>query len=236
MEFNRTYMNIHDMWKDLGWRIIAEFETPENTNELVWYACRMDGEALQKVLIHGEKIRNADENANKNNENENNIEIEKVDAEIVTDVKDTQPTETKIPLENVEFNTNDALSVEVSHEEEPKTEFEVKVSTGVFIGTKIEEAFEATGVSFIDYHYLYLIGDTAREMEHQLDKMEYVEIPDHSNDSNMSESELTSSISTDNSNASDVSDTSKTNDSDKTIIDGIEVSKEEEQSLLGGEF
>lgn len=235
MEFNRTYMKIHDMWKDLGWRIIDEFEAPENPNELVWYACHMDGETLQKVLVHGMKIKNKNINSDNNNENKNNTEVEKVEAEIVTNAVNTPVTEAEIPLEDIEAETDNGLSVEISHDEAPKSEFEVKVSTCVFIGTKIEDAFEATDVSFIDYHYLYLIGDTAREMERQLDKMEYVETPDHSDDSNVSESETesTSFIPTDD---SIVSDVSETNDSDKAIIDGIEVSKKEEQSLLEGEF
>lgn len=222
MNFDRNYMKIHDMWKDLGWRIMTEFETPENPNELVWYACHMDGETLQKVLIHGMKIKN--ENVNNTISKTNDTEVEKVDAEIVNGT----PVETNVPLENIEVdvgdndanNADDGLSMEVSHEEEPKSEFELKVSTGVFIGSKIEEAFEATGVSFIDYHYLYLIGDTAREMERQLDKIEYVEAPDLPDDSI----------------ASDTSETNDSDKSDKTVIDGIEVSKKEEQSLLEGDF
>ena len=44
MEFNRTYMGIHDMWKDLGWRIEMEFEPDSNNpNVLIWYAWRVFG-------------------------------------------------------------------------------------------------------------------------------------------------------------------------------------------------
>ena len=84
--------------------------------------------------------------------------------------------------------------------------------------------YEGTGISFIDYHYLYLIGDTAREMERQLDKMEYTETTKPDAADSLSESVIKSTGST------------EPTDSSNTIINGIEVSKEEEQSLLGGEF
>ena len=87
--------------------------------------------------------------------------------------------------------------------------------------------YEGTGISFIDYHYLYLIGDTAREMERQLDKMEYTETIKPDVDDSLSESVIKSTEST---------KPTESTDSSNTIINGIEVSKEEEQSLLGGEF
>lgn len=213
MEFNRTYMGIHDMWKDLGWRIEKEFEPDtENANVLIWYAWRVFGEGLQKVVIIGNKVKNESENTdnssssvNSNNENE----IEKVEAEI-TEVPDASNSDGDV-----------GTVMEVSHEEESESEFTLEVNTAIYAGSQIKDMYEGTGISFIDYHYLYLIGDTAREMERQLDKMEYVEMPDQPDVSNVSEPEPI---------------LFEIDDSDKTIIDGIEVSREEEQSLLGGEF
>lgn len=213
MEFNRTYMGIHDMWKDLGWRIEKEFDPDnENANVLIWYAWRVFGEGLQKVVIIGNKVKNESKNTdnfsssvNSNNGNE----IEKVETEIA-EVPDSSNSDADVDT-----------VMEVSHEEESESEFTLEVNTAIYAGSQIKDMYEGTGISFIDYHYLYLIGDTAREMERQLDKMEYVKMPDQPDVSNTSELEPI---------------LFETDDSDKTIIDGIEVSKEEEQSLLGGEF
>lgn len=213
MEFNRTYMGIHDIWKDLGWRIEKEFDPDnENANVLIWYAWRVFGEGLQKVVIIGNKVKNESKNTdnfsssvNSNNGNE----IEKVETEIA-EVPDSSSSDADVDT-----------VMEVSHEEESESEFTLEVNTAIYAGSQIKDMYEGTGISFIDYHYLYLIGDTAREMERQLDKMEYVKMPDQSDVSNTSELEPI---------------LFETDDSDKTIIDGIEVSKEEEQSLLGGEF
>ena len=213
MEFNRTYMGIHDMWKDLGWRIEKEFDPDnENANVLIWYAWRVFGEGLQKVVIIGNKVKNESKNTdnfsssvNSNNGNE----IEKVETEIA-EVPDSSNSDADVDT-----------VMEVSHEEESESEFTLEVNTAIYAGSQIKDMYEGTGISFIDYHYLYLIGDTAREMERQLDKMEYVKMPDQPDVSNTSEPEPI---------------LFETDDSDKTIIDGIEVSREEEQSLLGGEF
>ena len=213
MEFNRTYMGIHDMWKDLGWRIEKEFDPDnENANVLIWYAWRVFGEGLQKVVIIGNKVKNESKNTdnfsssvNSNNGNE----IEKVETEIA-EVPDSSNSDADVDT-----------VMEVSHEEESESEFTLEVNTAIYAGSQIKDMYEGTGISFIDYHYLYLIGDTAREMERQLDKMEYVKMPDQPDVSNTSEPEPI---------------LFETDDSNKTIIDGIEVSKEEEQSLLGGEF
>ena len=61
-------------------------------------------------------------------------------------------------------------------------------------------------------------------MERQLDKMEYTETTKLDVADSLSESVIKSTEST------------EPTDSSNTIINGIEVSKEEEQSLLGGEF
>ena len=212
MEFNRTYMGIHDMWKDLGWRIEKEFEPDaENANVLIWYAWRVFGEGLQKVVIIGNKVKNESENTDNSSSSVNNNEnkIEKVETEIA-EVPDSSNSDADVDT-----------VMEVSHEEESESEFTLEVNTAIYSGSQIKDMYEGTGISFIDYHYLYLIGDTAREMERQLDKMEYVKMPDQSDVSNTSEPEPI---------------LFETDDSNKTIIDGIEVSKEEEQSLLGGEF
>lgn len=217
MEFNRTYMGIHDMWKDLGWRIEKEFEPDvENANVLIWYAWRVFGEGLQKVVIIGNKIKNVVTTDNKTSTETTENAVETVETEI-TDKPENNDTD----VDTV---------VEVSHEEEPESEFIFEVNTATYAGSQIKDMYEGTGISFIDYHYLYLIGDTAREMERQLDKMEYVELPNQSDETNVTESESISSTTT------DTPIVFETNDSDKTIIDGIEVSKEEEQSLLRGEF
>nr|DAJ17859.1 MAG TPA: hypothetical protein [Siphoviridae sp. ctngg6] len=220
MEFNRTYMGIHDMWKDLGWRIEKEFEPDvENANVLIWYAWRVFGEGLQKVVIIGNKVKNESENTYNSNSSVNNEnEIEKIETEIA-EVPDSSNSEADV----------DTI-MEVSHEEKSESEFTLEVNTAIYAGSQIKDMYEGTSISFIDYHYLYLIGDTAREMERQLDKMEYVKMPDQPDETNVTESESISSTIT------DTPIVFETNDSDKTIIDGIEVSKEEEQSLLGGEF
>ena len=211
MEFNRTYMGIHDMWKDLGWRIEKEFEPDaENANVLIWYAWRVFGEGLQKVVIIGNKIKNAVTTDNKTSPETTENAVETVETEIAD-----KPENNDTDVDTV---------VEVSHEEEPESEFTFEVNTATYAGSQIKDMYEGTGISFIDYHYLYLIGDTAREMERQLDKMEYVESPDMSDETNVTESESISSTTTDE------------NNSDKTVVDSIEVSKEEEQSLLRGEF
>lgn len=226
MEFNRTYMGIHDMWKDLGWRIEKEFDTDaENTNVLIWYAWRVFGERLQKVVIIGNKIKN-------NFTDDNNKTAEKSSEATKENVETVETEIANIPEIN-DSNSDIDTVVEVDHEEKTESEFTLDVNTAIYAGTQIKDMYEGTGISFIDYHYLYLIGDTAREMERQLDKIEYIEMPDHSDDSNMSEIEPTLSNPTDN---SIVSDVSETNDSDKTIINGIEVNKKEEQSFLEGEF
>lgn len=214
MEFNRTYMGIHDMWKDLGWRIEKEFEPDaENANVLIWYAWRVFGEGLQKAVIIGNKI--------KNNIITDNDKEEKKNSEITKEVVESVETEiADVPETNNSDNNIDTI-VEVDHEEKTESEFTLDVNTAIYAGTQIKDMYEGTGISFIDYHYLYLIGDTAREMERQLDKMEYVKMPDQPNVSNTSEPEPI---------------LFETDDSDKTIIDGIEVSREEEQSLLGGKF
>ena len=122
-------------------------------------------------------------------------------------------------------NDNDIDTVvEIDHEEKAESEFTLDVNTAIFTGTQIKDMYEGTGISFIDYHYLYLIGDTAREMERQLDKMEYTETTKPDVADSLSESVIKSTEST------------EPTDSSNTIINGIEVSKEEEQSLLGGEF
>lgn len=216
MEFNRTYMGIHDMWKDLGWRIEKEFEPDvENANVLIWYAWRVFGEGLQKAVIIGNKI--------KNNITADNDKVVKEDSEITKEV--TESVETgiaNIPETNNSDNDIDTV-VEVDHEEKAESEFTLDVNTAIFTGTQIKDMYEGTGISFIDYHYLYLIGDTAREMERQLDKMEYTETtkPD-ATDFLIKSTESTGST--------------EPTDSSNTIINGIEVSKKEEQSLLGGEF
>lgn len=214
MEFNRTYMGIHDMWKDLGWRIEKEFEPDvENANVLIWYAWRVFGEGLQKAVIIGNKI--------KNNITTDNDKEEKENSEITKEVVESVETEiADVPETNNSDNNIDTI-VEVDHEEKTESEFTLDVNTAIYAGTQIKDMYEGTGISFIDYHYLYLIGDTAREMERQLDKMEYVKMPDQPDVSNTSEPEPI---------------LFETDDSDKTIIDGIEVSREEEQSLLGGKF
>lgn len=214
MEFNRTYMGIHDMWKDLGWRIEKEFEPDvENANVLIWYAWRVFGEGLQKAVIIGNKI--------KNNITTDNDKEKKKNSEITKEVIESAETEiADVPETNNNDNNIDTV-VEVDHEEKTESEFILDVNTAIYAGTQIKDMYEGTGISFIDYHYLYLIGDTAREMERQLDKMEYVKMPDQPDVSNTSEPEPI---------------LFETDDSDKTIIDGIEVSREEEQSLLGGKF
>lgn len=213
MEFNRTYMGIHDMWKDLGWRIEKEFDPDnENANVLIWYAWRIFGEGLQKVVIIGNKIKNDVTTDNEATTETTENAVETVETEIAD-----KPENNDTDVDTV---------VEVSHEEEPESEFTFEVNTAIYAGSQIKDMYEGTGISFIDYHYLYLVGDTAREMERQLEKMEYVEgsdIPD----------------------VVDTTDTIdpisaplmvETDDSNKIVLDGIEVSKEEEQSLLGGEF
>ena len=217
MEFNRTYMGIHDMWKDLGWRIEKEFEPDvENANVLIWYAWRVFGEGLQKVVIIGNKI--------KNNITVDNNKATKEDCEITKEVAERTETEiANMPETNNDDNDIDTI-VEVDHEEKTESEFTLDVNAAIYAGTQIKDMYEGTGISFIDYHYLYLIGDTAREMERQLDKIEYVETPDHSDEPNTPEPESISSTTTDK------------NNSDKTVVDSIEVSKEEEQSLFRGEF
>lgn len=214
MEFNRTYMGIHDMWKDLGWRIEKEFEPDvENANVLIWYAWRVFGEGLQKAVIIGNKI--------KNNITTDNDKEKKENSEITKEVIESAETEiADVPETNNNDNNIDTV-VEVDHEEKTESEFILDVNTAIYAGTQIKDMYEGTGISFIDYHYLYLIGDTAREMERQLDKMEYVKMSDQPDVSNTSEPEPI---------------LFETDDSDKTIIDGIEVSREEEQSLLGGKF
>ena len=216
MEFNRTYMGIHDMWKDLGWRIEKEFEPDvENANVLIWYAWRVFGEGLQKVVIIGNKI--------KNNITVDNNKATKEDCEITKEVAERTETEiANMPETNNDDNDIDTI-VEVDHEEKTESEFTLDVNAAIYAGTQIKDMYEGTGISFIDYHYLYLIGDTAREMERQLDKIEYVETPDHSDEPNTPEPESISSTTTDE------------NNSDKTVVDSIEVSKEEEQSLFRGE-
>lgn len=214
MEFNRTYMGIHDMWKDLGWRIEKEFEPDvENANVLIWYAWRVFGEGLQKAVIIGNKI--------KNNITTDNDKEEKENSEITKEVVKNVETEIADGPETNNNDNNIDTVVEVDHEEKTESEFILDVNTAIYAGTQIKDMYEGTGISFIDYHYLYLIGDTAREMERQLDKMEYVKMPDQPDVSNTSEPEPI---------------LFETDDSDKTIIDGIEVSREEEQSLLGGKF
>lgn len=217
MEFNRTYMGIHDMWKDLGWRIEKEFEPDvENANVLIWYAWRVFGEGLQKAVIIGNKI--------KNNVVANNNKTVEEDSETTKENVESVETEiANMPETNNDDNDIDTI-VEVDHEEKTESEFTLDVNAAIYAGTQIKDMYEGTGISFIDYHYLYLIGDTAREMERQLDKIEYVETPDHSDEPNTPEPESISSTTTDE------------NNSDKTVVDSIEVSKEEEQSLLRGEF
>ena len=217
MEFNRTYMGIHDMWKDLGWRIEMEFEPDSNNpNVLIWYAWRVFGEGLQKAVIIGNKI--------KNNITANNDKASKEDSEITKEVAESVETEiANIPETNNSDNDIDTV-VEIDHEEKAESEFTLDVNTAIYAGTQIKDMYEGTGISFIDYHYLYLIGDTAREMERQLDKMEYTETTKPDAADSLSESVIKSTEST------------EPTDSSNTIINGIEVSKEEEQSLLGGEF
>ena len=217
MEFNRTYMGIHDMWKDLGWRIEMEFEPDSNNpNVLIWYAWRVFGEGLQKAVIIGNKI--------KNNITTDNDKEEKENSEITKEVVESVETEiADAPETNNGDNDIDTV-VEVDHEEKAESEFTLDVNTAIFTGTQIKDMYEGTGISFIDYHYLYLIGDTAREMERQLDKMEYTETTKPDAADSLSESVIKSTGST------------EPTDSSNTIINGIEVSKEEEQSLLGGEF
>ena len=217
MEFNRTYMGIHDMWKDLGWRIEMEFESDSNNpNVLIWYAWRVFGEGLQKAVIIGNKI--------KNNITTDNDKEEKENSEITKEVVESVETEiADAPETNNGDNDIDTV-VEVDHEEKAESEFTLDVNTAIFTGTQIKDMYEGTGISFIDYHYLYLIGDTAREMERQLDKMEYTETTKPDAADSLSESVIKSTGST------------EPTDSSNTIINGIEVSKEEEQSLLGGEF
>ena len=220
MEFNRTYMGIHDMWKDLGWRIEMEFEPDSNNpNVLIWYAWRVFGEGLQKAVIIGNKI--------KNNITANNDKASKEDSEITKEVAESVETEiANIPETNNSDNDIDTV-VEIDHEEKAESEFTLDINTAIFTGTQIKDMYEGTGISFIDYHYLYLIGDTAREMERQLDKMEYTETTKPDVDYSLSESVIKSTEST---------ESTESTDSSNTIINGIEVSKEEEQSLLGGEF
>ena len=217
MEFNRTYMGIHDMWKDLGWRIEMEFEPDSNNpNVLIWYAWRIFGEGLQKAVIIGNKI--------KNNITTDNDKEEKENSEITKEVVESVETEiADAPETNNGDNDIDTV-VEVDHEEKAESEFTLDVNTAIYAGTQIKDMYEGTGISFIDYHYLYLIGDTAREMERQLDKMEYTETTKPDAADSLSESIIKSTEST------------EPTDSSNTIINGIEVSKEEEQSLLGGEF
>ena len=217
MEFNRTYMGIHDMWKDLGWRIEMEFEPDSNNpNVLIWYAWRIFGEGLQKAVIIGNKI--------KNNITADNNKVVKEDSEITKEVVESVETEiADAPETNNSDNDIDTV-VEIDHEEKAESEFTLDVNTAIFTGTQIKDMYEGTGISFIDYHYLYLIGDTAREMERQLDKMEYTETTKPDAADSLSESVIKSTEST------------EPTDSSNTIINGIEVSKEEEQSLLGGEF
>ena len=217
MEFNRTYMGIHDMWKDLGWRIEMEFEPDSNNpNVLIWYAWRVFGEGLQKAVIIGNKI--------KNNITTDNDKEEKENSEITKEVVESVETEiADAPETNNGDNDIDTI-VEVDHEEKAESEFTLDVNTAIYAGTQIKDMYEGTGISFIDYHYLYLIGDTAREMERQLDKMEYTETTKPDAADSLSESVIKSTEST------------EPTDSSNTIINGIEVSKEEEQSLLGGEF
>ncbi len=217
MEFNRTYMGIHDMWKDLGWRIEMEFEPDSNNhNVLIWYAWRVFGEGLQKAVIIGNKI--------KNNITTDNDKEEKENSEITKEVVESVETEiADAPETNNGDNDIDTV-VEVDHEEKAESEFTLDVNTAIYAGTQIKDMYEGTGISFIDYHYLYLIGDTAREMERQLDKMEYTETTKPDTADSLSESVIKSTGST------------EPTDSSNTIINGIKVSKEEEQSLLGGEF
>ena len=219
MEFNRTYMGIHDMWKDLGWRIEMEFEPDSNNpNILIWYAWRVFGEGLQKAVIIGNKI--------KNNITVDNDKATKKDSEITKEVVENVETEiADVPETN---NDNDIDTVvEIDHEEKAESEFTLDVNTAIFTGTQIKDMYEGTGISFIDYHYLYLIGDTAREMERQLDKMEYTETTKPDEADSLSESVIKSTEST---------EPTEPTDSSNTIINGIEVSKEDEESLLGGEF
>ena len=220
MEFNRTYMGIHDMWKDLGWRIEMEFEPDSNNpNVLIWYAWRVFGEGLQKAVIIGNKI--------KNNITADNDKATKKDSETTKEVVESVETEiANIPETNNSDNDIDTV-VEIDHEEKAESEFTLDVNTAIFTGTQIKDMYEGTGISFIDYHYLYLIGDTAREMERQLDKMEYAETTKPDVADSLSESVIKSTEST---------EPTEPTDSSNTIINGIEVSKEEEQSLLGGEF
>ena len=217
MEFNRTYMGIHDMWKDLGWRIEMEFEPDSNNpNVLIWYAWRIFGKGLQKAVIIGNKIKNNITTDNDKEEKENSEITKEVVESVETEIADTPET-------NNGDNDIDTV-VEVDHEEKAESEFTLDVNTAIFTGTQIKDMYEGTGISFIDYHYLYLIGDTAREMERQLDKMEYTETTKPDAADSLSESVIKSTEST------------EPTDSSNTIINGIEVSKEEEQSLLGGEF
>ncbi len=220
MEFNRTYMGIHDMWKDLGWRIEMEFEPDSNNpNILIWYAWRVFGEGLQKAVIIGNKI--------KNNITTDNDKEEKENSEITKEVVESVETEiADAPETNNGDNDIDTV-VEIDHEEKAESEFTLDVNTAIYAGTQIKDMYEGTGISFIDYHYLYLIGDTAREMERQLDKMEYTETTKPDVDDSLSKSVIKSTEST---------ESTESTDSSNTIINGIEVSKEEEQSLLGGEF
>ena len=217
MEFNRTYMGIHDMWKDLGWRIEKEFEPDaENANVLIWYAWRVFGEGLQKAIIIGNKI--------KNNIITDNDKEEKKNSEITKKVVESVETEiANVPETNNSDNNIDTI-VEVDHEEKAESEFTLDVNTAIYAGTQIKDMYEGTGISFIDYHYLYLIGDTAREMERQLDKMEYTEMTKPDAADSLSESVIKSTEST------------EPTDSSDTIINEIEVSKEDEESLLGGKF
>lgn len=217
MEFNRTYMGIHDMWKDLGWRIEKEFEPDaENANVLIWYAWRVFGEGLQKAVIIGNKI--------KNNIITDNDKEEKKNSEITKEVVESVETEiADVPETNNSDNNIDTI-VEVDHEEKAESEFTLDVNTAIYAGTQIKDMYEGTGISFIDYHYLYLIGDTAREMERQLDKMEYTEMTKPDAADSLSESVIKSTEST------------EPTDSSDTIINEIEVSKEDEESLLGGKF
>ena len=220
MEFNRTYMGIHDMWKDLGWRIEMEFEPDSNNpNVLIWYAWRIFGEGLQKAIIIGNKI--------KNNITADNDKVVKKDSEITKEVAESVETEIANTPETNNIDNDIDTVVEIDHEEKAESEFTLDVNTAIFTGTQIKDMYEGTGISFIDYHYLYLIGDTAREMERQLDKMEYTETTKPDVDDSLSESVIKSTEST---------ESTESTDSSNTIINGIEVSKEEEQSLLGGEF
>lgn len=215
VEFNRTYMGIHDMWKDLGWRIEKEFESDnENANVLIWYAWRIFGEGLQKAVIIGNKIKNnvaTDNDKTVNEASETTKEVENVKTEIAN-VSEANDTDSDIDT-----------VVEVDHEEKNESEFTLDVNTAVYAGSQIKDMYEGTGISFIDYHYLYLIGDTAREMERQLEKMEYVAITEP--DVPASSVESTESI-----------ESPESSDSSNTTINGFEVTKEEEQALLGGEF